>query len=321
VYGGLSVFSSTAATASITIGATAELGPRGISITTENGTSNTATFSVQTGLPPVLSSITPNFGPRRAIVNGGATTPVTLLGSGFTGGNIVLNTGGTGITHSTIVVANGGTSATTILVMASVTTVETREFSVTTSGGASGTVQFTVTEPLPILTSITPNFGSQNRTATVTFVGSNFDRGELFTVVVAGAGITVPAPGTVITVITSSIATATLAIDAAASLGARGVLIRTVGGQSAQVNFTIRPIAPQITVISANQGTAGALIPVTITGSTFLSGLNLQIANTGGLTSSIVGMTSTLLTRLSERSAISSPRCRLKTCRRSSPAK
>jgi hypothetical protein len=86
---------------------------------------------------PTLTSISPASSGR------GVAVPVTLTGTNLTGTSAV-NVSGTGITVSNVTVVNA-TTVTALFTISTSATVSARTVSVTTPGGTSNTVTFTVT--------------------------------------------------------------------------------------------------------------------------------------------------------------------------------
>jgi hypothetical protein len=179
---------------------------------------------------PTLTSIAPTAGAR------GATVPVTLTGTNLTGTSAV-TVSGTGITVSAITVVNP-TTVTATFTISGTATLSARTVSVTTPGGTSGTVTFTVQAP-PTLTSIAPNTGARNTVVPVTLTGTNLTGTTAVTV--SGTGVTVSA----INVVSATSVTATFTISATATLSARTVNVTTPVGTSGNVTFTV--LVPSIT--------------------------------------------------------------------------
>ncbi len=116
----------------------------------------------------------------------------------------------------------------------------------TTAGGTSGSVNFTVTTSAPpptapTLASINPNSGTQGATINVTLTGTNFSTGA--SINVSGNG-----PGTGssnkilvsnVNVASSTSITATFAIGAGVTTGAHGITVTTASGTSNAVTFTV----------------------------------------------------------------------------------
>ena len=104
---------------------------------------------------------------------------------------------------------------------------------VTTSGGTSGAVTFTVNAAGPTLTSVSPSSGVRGNSVPVTLTGTNFIAGA--TVAVSNPNVTVSG----VTVVSATQITATFAIAANATLGAANVTVTTSGGTSGAVTFTV----------------------------------------------------------------------------------
>jgi hypothetical protein len=177
---------------------------------------------------PRLTSITPGSGLR------GTTVNVTLIGTNLIGASS-LNISGTGVIVTNLVVTST-TTATATLTIAPTAAVSSRTASITTAGGISNTVTFTVTNPpAPTLTSITPITGAHGTTVAVTLTGANFTTAGT-TVAVSGTGVTVSA----VTVVSSTSVKAQFVIASTASLTARTVTVTTPGGTSGAVTFTVK---------------------------------------------------------------------------------
>jgi cytochrome c peroxidase len=138
------VVSPTSMTATFVIAPEAQLGTRGLVVTTTNGTSNSVTFTVLPGVP-ILSGLNPSFGVVGNSVN------VTLNGSMFVSGATTIAISGAGVTLSNTNVV-GTTQVTATFAVASNATLGPRSVTVTTPGGTSGAATFNVFDPFPDLT-------------------------------------------------------------------------------------------------------------------------------------------------------------------------
>jgi hypothetical protein len=193
---------------------------------TNNAVDAGAVEFLNSAAAPVLNSITPNTGLR------GAAVPVTLSGSGLTGA-FAINITGTGITVSNLVVVSD-TTVTATFTMGNTATTGARNVRVSTPGGISNAVTFTVTAPpAPTLTSIAPTSGARGTSVTVTFTGTNLTG----TFAVTGIGAFMPV--TNLTVVSPTTVTATLNISRAAPLGVRNLGLTTPGGTSNTRPFTV----------------------------------------------------------------------------------
>lgn len=127
---------ATSWTADFTIAAGAATGARTVTVTTDDGTSNTVTFSVTAAAAPTLS----NIYPQNTCVQGTAVN-INLSGANFDTSAVVAASG-TGVTAAISFVSATLISAT--MTCAADATLGTRTVTVTTDAGASGTVSFIV---------------------------------------------------------------------------------------------------------------------------------------------------------------------------------
>jgi hypothetical protein len=218
----ITIESSTALTATLSIAANAELGARDVTVTNPppgGGTARLADgFTVLEENPaPTVSGADPSAGQRRDRLD------VTLTGTGFVEG---LTTPGFGpdITIHEVRV-DDDTSLTANISIGSAATLGARAVTVINPapGGGTGTLPdgFTVLEenPAPTATAVIPDAGAQGTTLTVTLVGSGFVQG--LTSVSFGAGITVNS----VTVVFWTSLNASITIAADAEVGPRDVAV------------------------------------------------------------------------------------------------
>ena len=183
---------------------------------------------------PTLTSIVPNTGLR------GTAVPVTLTGTNLTGA-FAVNITGTGVTVSNLLVVSA-TSVTATFTISNAAATTARNVTVSTPGGVTNAVTFTVTAPPPpTLTSISPISGARRTSVTVTFTGTNLS--GAFAVTGIGALI----PVTNLTVVSPTTVTATLNISGLAPLGVRNLGITTPGGTSNTRPFTVTAGTPAFT--------------------------------------------------------------------------
>jgi hypothetical protein len=189
---------------------------------------------------PTLGSVIPSTG------TAGSTMTVALTGTNFVAGSTNLAVSGTGVTASNVVVASP-TSLTATFTLAASATPGARNVTVTNGAGTSSEQPFTVAvSPRPTVTTVGPVSGVVGTSVAVTITGTGFLNGGT-TVGVSGGGVTVGA----VTVDSPTSLTASLAIDAAATPGARTMTVTTAGGTSAPQPFTVA--SPQPTVTSLRQ--------------------------------------------------------------------
>ncbi len=253
---------------------------------------------------PTLTAINPASG------GAGLTIPVTLTGTNFTVGSTV-SVSGTGVSVSGITRVSA-TQLTANFAIALTATQGSRSVSVTTSGGTTGTVNFTITAPppKPTLTSITcsaisgvPNgcasatSAIRGDTVTVTLVGTalngasvNVTGGGLLGSGITVSNVQVNSGGTQLT--------ATFAVALLTQTGQRQVSVTTGTGTSGTVTFSVaNPAALSFTSISPASGARGAAVNVTLTGTGFTqSGTAVMISGTRVAVSNVAVTSATTIT-------------------------
>jgi hypothetical protein len=258
------VVTATQITATFVIGATAATGPQNITVTTTGGTSAAMVFTVNPPTP-VLASIAPASGVQ------GTSVPVTITGTSLTGATLTLPAG---VTTSAAPVVTA-TQITATFVIAATAATGPKNITVTTTGGTSSAVGFTVNPPAPTLASIAPTLGVQGTSVPVTITGTNLTGATLN----LPAGVTTSAAP----VVTATQITATFVIAASAATGAQNITVTTIGGTSSAMVFTVNPPPPTLAGIAPTSGVQGTSVPVTITG-TNLTGAALNLP--AGITTS-----------------------------------
>jgi Bacterial Ig domain len=208
---------------------------------------------------PVLKSINPATGRQ------GTAVAVTLAGTGLSDASSI-NVSGNGVTVSGITVVNDGTITATFTISANATA-NARTVSVTTPGGTSNTVTFTVTRL--VLSSISPNAGLRGTSVPVTLSGTGLTGATSLNV--SGTGINV----TAFTAVNDTTVTATFGIASTATTGARTVSVNVPGATTNTVNFTVT-VPATLTSITPASAARGSLFQVTLKGSglTGATGLN-----------------------------------------------
>jgi hypothetical protein len=224
---------------------------------------------VSTVAAPTLTSISPVTGLRGTAVN------VTLTGTNLTGAFLISVTG-TGVTVSNLVVVSD-TSVTATFTIANLATLGARTVRVSTPGGLSNPVTFTVTAPpAPTLTSISPTSGARGTAVNITFTGTNL------TGTFAVTGIAGLIPVTNLTVVSSTTVTATLNISRLAPLGVRNLGLTTPGGTSNTLPFTVTGGTAAFT------GPTPALTTTPANGTTKTGTVTLRNSATGATAGSLV---------------------------------
>jgi hypothetical protein len=240
------------------------------------------TQTTVTTVSATLTSISPNSGLRGAVV------PVTLTGTNLAG-TTAINVSGTGVTVSDIGVVSN-TSVVATFTIGPAATLGARNVSATTSVGTTNTVTFTVTIPTPTLSAIAPITGQRGTTVAVTLTGTNLTGGTI--------GIAPNGGGSAITVnsivvnTAGTVMTANFVIPSGAATTTRTITVTAGGATSNGVTFTVTaPPTPTLTSISPASGARASAVPVTLTGTNFITGATVAVSG-GGITVSGVTVVS-----------------------------
>ncbi len=288
------VVSPTQITAALVSAANASPGAYSVTVTTPSGTSGTAAFTVIQA-PPALSSISPSTASQ------GTSVAVTLMGTNIVSPATV-NVSGTGITVSNTIVVSSSQMTATLTIAASVG-VGQYNVSVTTGGGTSASLPFTVTarSGVPVLTSINPSSATQGSSVNVTLTGTNFTPQS--GVRLAGAGA---AQGNVV-VVSSTQITATFTFSSTAATGPHNIYVVTAAGNSNFLSFTVSAPAPVLSSISPSSMVQGASTNVTLSGANFVSGAAVNVSGSGVTVSNVVVVSPTQITAALVSAANASP--------------
>lgn len=209
---------------------------------------------------PTLTALTPNAGNRAATVR------VALTGTEFHHAINSIQVSGSGVTVNDFRWHSPTSVDAEFIISASAAT-GGREVTLTTPGGSSAALPFTVRLATPTLASIAPSVGVRGTTTAVTLTGTDFVTGAT-TVAVSGSGIAVSG----VNVANSTSLTANLVIDAGAAIGDRTVTVTTVSGASGARTFTVNPQTPTLTAVSPAIGVRGTTVAMTLTGTNFVTG-------------------------------------------------
>ena len=233
---------------------------------TGGGTSNAATFTITTNPIPSISSLTPS-----STTAGGAEFTLTVNGSNFSSSSVV-RWNGTARTTTYV----SGSQVTTTIPAADIATAGTATVTVFDStpppagGGSSSARTFTINNPSPTLSSLSPLSGAAGgETFTLTLNGTGFVQGS----VARWNGNDRTTAFVSATQLTAQITAADIA-----TVGSAQVKVFNPspgGGTSSVINFTIvNPNAtPAITgVVPASGTVGGAGFTLTVGGSNFVNG-------------------------------------------------
>jgi len=257
-----SFVNSTVLTAEITAADVAIGGDYAITVlnpTPGGGTSNAVNLTVNNPLP-TLSSINPT---SRSAGSGAFT--LTVNGADFNSSSVVRFNGSN---RTTTFVSSSQLSAQ--ITAADIATAGTHPITVlnpTPGGGTSNSVDFTVNNPAPTLSSISPTSRTAGGAAfTLTVNGTNFNSSSV---------VRFNGNNRTTTLVSSTQMTAQIL---AADIATGGIYPITVftptpgGGVSGAVNLTVNNLAPTISSLSPNSVLAGsAAFTLTVNGTNFVS--------------------------------------------------
>jgi len=231
------VNSATQATANITIGAGATLGAGDITVTNAAPGGGAATltngFTVNAPAVPTLTGLAPVAG---ALFQ---TLDVVFTGTGFANGVSTVNVGAD-ITINTVTV-NSATQLTANLTISGVAATGARNFSVTNTpaGGTSGNQSFTVNNPAPTLTNVSPSSTAKPAISEIlTLTGTGFVTGVSTVNFSSTQGLS----NIVVAVISSTQITVTLDVSNGSNTGTRTISVTNAGpggGTSLTANWAI----------------------------------------------------------------------------------
>ena len=263
------VNSATQITANLTIGNAAVTGPRNVIVVNSTPGGGTATlvngFAINNNIPTITSAA-PNSGTRTQTLN------IILAGTNFVNGVTTANFGADITVNSAV--ANSATQLTANITIGAAAVLGARDVIVTNpppgGGSATFTSGFTVNNPTPTLTSVTPNLAGREQTLDLVLAGTGFLGGV--TTASFGANITVNST----TVNSATQITANVTIAANAALGPRDVSVTNPapgGGTATLVNsLTINNPTPTLTSVNPASVSQGQTLNVVFTGTGFLNG-------------------------------------------------
>jgi len=237
---------------------------------------------------PALAKISPSLGARLQ------TLDVGLKGKNFVTGLTSLDPG-PNITVNSVTVHRPDSLTAKITIAASAATGPRDFFVINPSpgGGVSEKLPFTVNNPAPVLTKITPAVGERLLQQNFGFKGANFISGV--TGVNAGTNITVNS----IIVHRPDSMTVNMTIAEQVSAVSREVTVINDGpggGASKPLSFGINNPAPKLTSLSPGKGERNQTVEVVFKGENFLSGVTTVNVGEGMTVNSVVVASATSLT-------------------------
>jgi hypothetical protein len=281
--------SATQLTAAIAAADIATAGTATVTVTNPapgGGTSGNLSFTINAVSGPALTSIAP----ATTTVSGAAFT-LTLTGTGFVAGATVNFGSNAAITPSSVT----STQIVATIPAADIAAAGTVNVTVTNpaAGGTSNAQTFTINNPAPMETSLSPTSATAG--------------GAAFTLTVNGTGFVstsvVKFNGTAQTTTFVSATQLTAAITAAdiATAGTASVTVTNPapgGGTSGNLSFTINAAsAPTLTSLAPTSATAGGTaFALTLTGTGFVTGVTVNFGTNPAITPSSVTSTQIVAT-------------------------
>ena len=262
VVSNVSVINGDSLTASFIVSASTDLGARQVTVTTPGGTSAAQAITINPP-PPTLTAINPTAGITGTMVN------VTLTGTSFVSGSTTVSVSGTGVTVGNV----GAASATSTAISASFTidanaALGPRNVTVTTVGGTSNVITFTVRAPAPTIASFTAT-------------PETFDLGE--SVTLAWKGIT----NATTCSIDHGVGTVPCTDGEASVMPSATTTYRLTAigpGGNGTATATVVPNAPTLNAISPSTRAQGSTGVVTLTGTNFIVGATTVTVSGAGVT-------------------------------------
>ena len=245
-------------------------GSYNLTVTNPGGPNATKPFSIQSpGTDPTIAGLSPVSGVNTAAL------PITITGTNYRAGATVTITNGT--TNKTV--SGTLTGNTTIKCSLPLTGLPYGLYNVTVrnSDGSNVTLQdwFSVINPTPVITIISPVSGYTSGSSTVTITGSKF---------VSGAGISLVSGGTTIPGAITSFTTTKIVgtfVLTGAVPGSYNLTVTNPGGPNATKSFTVISPGtdPTIAGLTPASGVNTAALPITITGTNYRAGATVTITN------------------------------------------
>ena len=289
--GPVTVLSPTQLAVDVTIPRNTPLGSRDVTVTNAAPGGGPSTlpgsFSVQNSAPVLLS-----VAPASTVL--GQTLGVVLTGSCFMTG--VSNVDfGAGVIANSISVDTAGTTISATITVSQSALAGVRAVTVTNpapGGGASPLANaFTIMNPVPTLTTITPAGAGKGQTANVNLTGTNFVAGV--TTVTFGVGITVNS----VSVGSPTAMTVNITVSPTAVVGARSVTATnpSPGGGNATLLFVfnVENPPPTLSSVTPGSGTRGSMLSLSFAGTNFFTPGTTVTMGSGISVNSLTAVSST----------------------------
>ena len=281
--------SATQLTAAITAADIATAGTATVNVTNPapgGGTSGNLSFTINPVSAPTLTAVAPT-----TATVGGAAFTLTLTGTGFVAGATVNFGTNPAITPSSVT----STQIVATIPAADITTAGTVNVTVTNpaGGGTSNAQTFTINNPVPTATSLSPTSATAGGAAfTLTVNGTGF----VSTSVVKFNGAAKTTTFVSATRVTAAITAADITTAGTATVNVTNPA--PGGGTSGNLSFTINPVsAPMLTSVAPATATVGgAAFTLNLTGTGFVAGATVNFGTNPAITPSSITSTQIVAT-------------------------
>ena len=280
--GTITAFTSTKITGSFTLAGAAP-GIYSLKVTNPGGPNATKTFTVlNPGTDPTITNISPYVGVNTA------TLPFTIIGTNFRTGATITITNGT--TIKTVTGTRTGTTVLKCSLPLNGLPIGMYNITIRNTDGSNVTQMdaFTVTNPIPTITTLAPASGYNTGSLPVVIAGSKF---------VSGCQVSLVNGSTIISGTISSFTgtkfTSTFDLTGA-SPGIYNLTVTNPGGPATTKPFTvvIPGTDPTITSFSPGSGVNTAILPFTVNGTNFRTGVTITITNRSTNKTAVASLTS-----------------------------
>lgn len=286
----LTLVSATQVTASYSVAGGATISTRDLTYTQHASgggaaTTRTSAYSVLSAAPTV-SSTNPSVW-----LPGQTNFTVRIAGTGFNSGTTV-SSSGSGVTITNLSNGSPDTGMTLRVTVASNATLGARDLTITPGSGGGPAATFTslvtIAPADPEVTSFSHATLAQGATSvSVTVLGQNFRAND--TISASGSNVTFSS----VSVTGTTVLTASATVSGGASTGLRNLIVTHSSGDGGRAGslvnaFRVTAATPTVTAMSpsaiAVTGSGGPTrdVPVTITGTNFMTGAALSLAKTSG---------------------------------------
>jgi hypothetical protein len=245
---------STQLTAVVPASLITSAGTASIAVVTAGGSSSAVTFTISPA-QPVITGLSPS-----KISAGYGDFTIFVYGNYFTS-TATINWNSTALVTS----LEAGHILQAAVPASLTATAGTVSITVTTAGGVSAPMTFTVAQPLPVITSLSPtSIAAGSAKFILTINGTNFN---------SKSQVCVQSTWLAVTYLSATQLTVSVPANLIATAGTASVIVYNSGiGTSSAATFTINPAPPAITSLSPSSVTAGSAgFMMTVTGTAFTS--------------------------------------------------